>query len=42
MGDIREAEKQIARGEVISLEEFKKNLTKRIAQEEKKQQTHAR
>ena len=36
MDDIREAEKQIAKGEYVTLEEFKKDLAKREARLKKK------
>jgi prevent-host-death family protein len=40
MDDIRKAEEEIARGEYITLEEFKKQLAKRKAEQRKKR--HAR
>ncbi len=36
MGDIRKAEKEIAKGNVVSLAELRKDLAKRVAKEEKK------
>lgn len=40
MGDIRKAEKELARGEYITLEEFKKQLAKRKTKQRKNR--HAR